>query len=356
MTAGDRREVAAHGHITQEDGYRRDLASLVERIRSLNPPDLASRFATHCGITAGSFQQATPVQEGMVAAVDGSNALVVESGSFSIAAVRAAACGFSAGIRAFRSVTPLHVATLGREAQDRSFADLYLECFGTEPETTISDDDPDRAAAVLRDTLEYWVALRAAERLSAGDLLVLDGALRVSHASHDPVLVRLMKTCAKRRIHLVAVTKRTAATWGGGFPLVPAAVLLAASLSVPAPWFLPVDESCLDTTRFSQWKHGALVIAALHPRSPLAFKIEVPAPSDGAEVRRIVSLLAGWSDDGRVTGYPYPLLDVHRTARIRADAVQQVKNDLMAGMGGAGLDLSRFRDLFGDYHGELERY
>lgn len=342
--------------MTLGDEYRRDLASLVQRIRSLNPPDLASRFAVHWGISADSFQKASPVQEGTVAAVDGSNAVVVESGSFSIAAVRAAACGFSAGVRSFRSVTPLRLATLGHEAQDRSFADLYLECFGAEPETPLSDDDPDRAAAVLRDTLEYWVALRTAERLGAGDLLVLDGALRVSHASHDPVLVRLVKTCAKRRVLLVAVTKRTAATWGGGLPLVPAAVALAASLSIPSPWFLPVDESLLDTTRFSQWRHGALVIAALHPRSPLAFKIEVPAPADGTEVRRIVSLLAGWSDDGRVTGYPYPLLDVHRTARIRADAVQQVKNDLMAGMGGAGLDLSRFRGLFGDYHGELERY
>ncbi|MDD1657680.1 MAG: DNA double-strand break repair nuclease NurA [Methanomicrobiales archaeon] len=347
---------AGNGRRTDRDEYRRDLSTLVERIRSLNPPDLASRFAAHCGILAGSYQQVTPVQEGTVAAVDGSNAVVVESGSFSIAAVRAAACGFSDGARAFRSVTPLRLATLGREAQDRSFADLYQECFGAEPETRLSDEDPDRAAAVLRDTLEYWVALQAAERLSAGNLLVLDGALRVSHASHDPVLVRLMKTCAKRRVHLVAVTKRTAATWGGGFPLVPAAVALAASLSIPPPWVLPMDESRLDTTRFSQWKHGALCIAALHPRSPLAFKIEVPAPADQAEVRRIVSLLAGWSDDGRVTGYPYPLLDVHRTARIRADAVQQVKNDLMAGMGGAGLDLSRFRNLFGDYHGELERY
>jgi hypothetical protein len=342
--------------MTEEDEYRRDLASLRERIRSLNPPDLAGRFAAHCGFTRASFQAITALQQGTVAAVDGSNAMVVESGSFSIAAFRAAACGFADGARAFRSVTPLRLATLGREAKDRSFADLYLECFGTEPETPVSDDDPDRAAAVLRDTLEYWVAQRTAERLAAGDLLLLDGALRVSHASHDPVLIRLMKTCAKRRVHLVAVTKRTAATWGGGFPLVPAALLLADSLSVPAPWVLPVDETLLDTTRFSQWKHGALVIAALHPRSPLAFKIEVPAPADAGEVRRIVSLLAGWSDDGRVTGYPYPLLDAHRTARIRADAVQQVKNDLMAGMGDAGLDISRFRDLFGDYHGELERY
>ncbi|MDD1654714.1 MAG: DNA double-strand break repair nuclease NurA [Methanomicrobiales archaeon] len=342
--------------MTAEDEYRRDLASLRERIRSLNPPDLAARFAAHCGFTRDSFHEAFPLQQGTVAAVDGSNALVVESGSFSVAAVRAAVCGFSDGSRAFRSVTPLRLATLGREAKDRSFADLYMECFGTEPETPVSDDDPERAAAVLRDTLEYWVAQRTAERLAAGDLLILDGALRVSHASHDPVLIRLMKTCAKRRVHLVAVTKRTAATWGDGFPLVPAVVLLAGSLSLTAPWFLPVDETLLDTTRFSQWKHGALVIAALHPRSHLAFKIEVPAPADLAEVRRIVSLLAGWSDDGRVTGYPYPLLDAHRTARIRADAVQQVKNDLMAGMGEAGLDLSRFRDLFGDFHGELERY
>lgn len=342
--------------MTIEDEYRRDLASLVDRIGLLDPRDLHTRFASSFGLDAGSYRRVEPVQEGTIAAVDGSNALLLDCGCLSVAVLRAAACGFSAGARRFRSVTPLRLATLGQEARDGSFAALYRECFGTDPEASVKDDDPHGTTAVMRDTLEYCVALGTAERLREGDLLVLDGALRVTHASHEPVLLRLIRTCAKRGIQLCAVTKRTAITWGGGLPLVPAALSLSKAHSIPPPWVLRVGEEGLDVTPYRQWRHGVPCIAALHPRSPLAFKIEVPAPTDDDTLAGIISRLAGWADDGRITGYPYPLLDAHRTARIPADALQQVRNDLLAGLGEGGFDPRRFQDLFGDLHAEFARY
>jgi hypothetical protein len=208
----------------------------------------------------------------------------------------------------------------------------------------------------MRDTLEYWAALTTAGRLKRGDLLVLDGALRITHASHEPVILDLLRTCARKGIHLCAVTKRTAITWGGGLPLVPAALALAEAHSVTPPWVLRLGEGGLDVTPYRQWRHGVPCVAALHPRSPLAFKIEVPAPTGDDALEAMVSRIAGWSDDGRVTGYPYPLLDAHRTARIPADALVRARNDLLAGLGRSGLDPRRFYDLFGDIHDEFARY
>jgi hypothetical protein len=339
-----------------DEEYRRDLDLLVGRIGSLGPPDLHNRFAESFGLDAGSYRRVRPVQEGTVAAVDGSHAMLLDAGCISVAVLRAAACGFSAGARRFRSVTPFRLVTLGREDSDGSFSGLYRECFGTEPEATVRDDEPEKAAAVMRDTLEYRAALEAAGRLARGDLLLLDGALRVTHASHEPVLLNLIRTCAKRGIHLCAVTKRTAITWGGGLPLVPAALALAEAHSVTPPWVLRVGEEGLDVTPYRQWRHGVPCVTALHPRSSLAFKIEVPAPTGDDALEAMVSRLAGWSDDGRVTGYPYPLLDAHRTARIPADALVRARNDLLAGVGRAGLDPRRFHDLFGDIHDEFARY
>jgi hypothetical protein len=342
--------------MTLDGEYREDLALLVERISGLDPPDLESQFASCFDLDAESYLRVKPSQEGTIAAVDGSNAMLLDAGCIAVALLRASVCGFSAGSRQFRSVTPLRLATLGREERDGSFSGLYHECFGRDPEATVRDDEPGRTAAVMRDTLEYWVALKATERLGRGDLLVLDGALRVTHASHEPVQVQLIRTCAKKGIHLCAVTKRTAITWNGGLPLVPAALSLARAHSITPPWVLRIREEGLDLTPYRQWRHGATCVAALHPRSSLAFKIEVPEPADDAALKETVSLLAGWSDDGRVTGYPYPLLDAHRTARIPADALQQVKNDLLAGAGQAGFDLDLFHDLFGDIHDEFARY
>jgi hypothetical protein len=345
--------------MTLEGEYRQDLAVLVDRIRGLDPPDLGKRFSSSFDLDSESYWRIQPSREGTVAAVDGSNTMLLDAGCISVTLFRAAVCGFSGGGRSFRSVTPLRMAALGREARDASFAGLYRECFGSDPEATVQDDEPERTAAVLRDTLEYWVALSAAERLGRGDLLVLDGALRVTHASHEPVLVRLIQRCARKGIHLCAVTKRTAITWGGGLPLVPAALSLAKSFSITPPWILRVREEGLDTTPFRQWRHGAICVSALHPGSSQAFKIEVPGPTEDPALRKTISLLAAWADDGRVTGYPYPLLDAHRTARIPADALQKVKNDLLTvltGMGQSGFDPRFFQELFGDLHDEFARY
>ncbi|HVN66555.1 MAG TPA: DNA double-strand break repair nuclease NurA [Methanomicrobiales archaeon] len=342
--------------MTERDEYREDLTLLVGRIRDLDPPDLAARFASHFSFDAGSFRRVEPVQDGILAAVDGSNAMLLDAGCLAVTLVRAAACGFSGGGRRFRSLTPTRVLALGREARDGTFSGLYRECFGTDPEATVRDDEPARTAGILRDTLEYWVALQASRRLSRGDLLVLDGALRVTHASHDPVMKELVRTCRSGGIRLCAVTKRTAVTWGGGYPLVPASLSLARARAIAPPWFLRINEEKLDITPYSQWRHGEAYVAALHPRSPLAFKLEVPEGTGDPDLGEIVARLAGWSDDGRVTGYPYPLLDAHRAARITADALGQAKNDLLAGLdlkdGGHG----RFQELFGDLHDEFARY
>jgi len=342
--------------MTIEDEYRQDLTVLLGRICRLGPPDIHTRFASCFGLDGGSYRRVKPARVATIAAVDGSNAMILDAGCISIALLRAAACGFSAGARQFRSVTPLRLVTLGQEARDGSFSGLYRECFGTDPEATVRDDEPARTAGVMRDTLEYWVAIRAAERLVRGDLLVLDGALRVTHASHEPVLVRLIQTCAMKGIHLCAVTKRTTLTWGGGLPLVPAAIALAKAHSITPPWVLRVGEEGLDVPPYRQWRHGASCVTALHPGSSLAFKIEVPVPTGDDAIEEIVSRLAGWANDGRVTGYPYPLLDAHRTARIPADAIQQVKNDLLTSIGQSGFDPRWFHDIFGDIHDEFARY
>jgi hypothetical protein len=342
--------------MTIEEEYREELAGLVERMRALDPPDLADRFASVFGLDPGSFQRVEPTQTGIIAAVDGSNAMLLDAGCLFVTLLRAAACGFSGGTRQFRAMTPLRLMNLGQEARDLSFSGLYRECFGADPDSGIRDDEPERTAGIMRDTLEYWAALRAIERLGRGDLLVLDGALRVSHASHEPVILDLVRITARKGIHLCAVTKRTAITWGGGLPLVPAALALAREYGTKPPWVLRLPAEGLDLTPYPQWRHGIPCIAALHPGSPLAFKIEVPVPTGDGALHAIVSRLAAWSDDGRVTGYPFPLLDAHRTARIPADTVRQVKNQLLAGMGASGTDLRRYLDLFGDVHDEFARY
>ena len=59
-----------------------------------------------------------------------------------------------------RSITPLTLVTIGPGHRNHDFDELYQDCFGIPPHKGLDNADPERASAILRDTLEYWVALQ----------------------------------------------------------------------------------------------------------------------------------------------------------------------------------------------------
>ncbi|WP_158491373.1 hypothetical protein [Methanoregula formicica] len=101
-----------------------------------------------------------------------------ESGSMSLAVVRAAETTFRDMERTRRSVTPLHFSLIGPEEENPDFPVLYVDCFGQPPGKPLKNEDRARAAEVLRDTVEYWVTETMARELGAGALLLRDGLER----------------------------------------------------------------------------------------------------------------------------------------------------------------------------------
>jgi hypothetical protein len=273
-----------------------------------------------------------------------------------LALVRAAQTTFLEMERSRRSLTRLTFALIGPEANNQDFPILYTDCFGHPPGTVLSNEDRSRAAGILRDTLEFWVAEQMARELSPGALLLRDGPLRVSHASHDPVLTRIGLACREKDIGLAGVSKRSAATWGGGHPLLPAMYGLAQSYNVQAPWWIRIDPAILDHTQFLQWQHGDMYVACLHSRARSPLKIELLHNINDGQVRQIMDRLAACSGDGRLPGYPYPLFDAHRMVVLTEDLVEQVNSDLMGSIARSGIDRQTYEILFGDYHDEFARY
>ena len=189
----------------------------------------------------------------------------------------------------------------------------------------------------------------------AGALLLRDGPLRVSHESHNPVLTRIALTCKDREIGLAGISKRSAATWGGGHPLLPSVFGFAKAHGIKAPWWIKIDPAILDHAAFPQWQHGEMYVACLHPRSKGPLKIELPRDTK-RDAGEIMDRLAGCSADGRIPGYPYPLFDAHRTVALTEEIVEQVKGDLLGRLAEAGIDRQTYEILFGDYHDEFARY
>jgi hypothetical protein len=332
------------------------VATALQAIAAHVPEDLIARFAEESGIRQGEFHRIEPGPAGTVTGVDGSNAMVLDGGSIAIAAIRAARTMFTGNVRAGRAMTPLTLVTIGPGHRNHDFDRLFADCFGAPPHKALDNADPERASAILRDTLEYWVALQAAKTAPAGSLLLLDGAMRVSSQNHEPVLAEILEIASNRGIRVAAVAKRTKATWGGGHPLLVALAGLVAEYEIGGPWWIRIDPHLIDHTEYRQGRHGELYVASLHPRVSRPLKLELPKGTDEAAAAATLQALAACSGDGRIPGYPYPLLDAHRMVAITDELAGQVQQDLRAGLTNRGIQHRRFEDLFGDLHDEFERY
>ncbi len=336
--------------------YHRDLNEAVKQLYGLCPSDLGERFGRESGLDASDFCYCGTEAKCRVAAVDGSNSMILEAGLYSIAAVRAVVSCFAGGRREFLSATPIRLVRLGMENEVEDFISIYERCFGSPPESGLPGDDRSDAVGVIRDTLEHSAALHALDRIGAGDLLLLDGGLRVSHASHRPVLNDLLVKAGANGALVAGVSKHSTVTWGDGLPLVLSVDRYARRCGIRPPYYVRIPEELMDRHRYGQWQRGVVYVAKLHPRTPRAFKIEVPDYADEKAVRDTFQACAAYADDGRIPGYPYPLLDAHRKVRITEDIRENIYNDLIAEMNRTGMNREDFVQLFGDYHDEFNRY
>ncbi|WP_321507450.1 DNA double-strand break repair nuclease NurA [uncultured Methanoregula sp.] len=336
--------------------YEESVSRALVHIAAHVPGDLVALFADKSGITKDDIHPITRVPSGMVSAVDGSNAMILEGGSISLAAIQAARTTFLANERHNRASTPLTLVTIGPGHRNLDFPVMFEECFGVPPHKGLDNSDLEKAVNALRDTLEYWVTRETAKTLPAGALLLIDGALRVSSQNHEPVLSSIITTAQERGLLLAAVAKRTRATWGGGHPLLPAVSGLTDQFDISGPWWIKIDEHLLDHTEYRQGRHGEIFVASLSSRVPRLLKMELPKGTSVETIAATMHAIAACSGDGRIPGYPYPLLDAHRTVAIDESRVMQIQQDLKAGLSKQGMRNRTFEDLFGDLHDDFERY
>lgn len=342
--------------MTVKKSYEESITLIIERISHQMPYDLVEQFREFSQLNKADIHPIQGSSAGIVSAIDGSNAIIAESGSFALAAIRAAHTDFFGEERHARAITPITVVSVGPEDESEDFKVLMSDCFGRFPEKGLLNNDAERVSAILRDTLEYWIALTQAKTLPEGSLLLLDGALRVTDQNHDPVLHEIIRTAQDRGVLLAAITKRTKATWGGGHPLLPSVAGFVREAGISGPWWMRIDEHLLDSAVYKRGRQGDLYVASVHPTKHFPLKLELPKGTDKQTVEMIMSSIVACSDDGRIPGYPYPLLDAHRTVVIDQTLTEQIRQDMMRGFSAQGMNREIFDLLFGDIHDDFKRY
>lgn len=338
----------------EDSSYRDDINSAAGYISEMCSDENLKRIVENIPVARGDFRSIESGFDSAVAAVDGSNSLVLESGSFSVTAIRAVSVAFRDGERFFTKTTPMRVPRISNMHVSGEYRKLYKECFGAEPENPL-EDEPSRSASVFRDTLEYWTAKETIKELGEGDCLMLDGSLRTSHASHDPVLSDIVRDCGNMGIFLVSISKRNSLTWDG-CPLDIALDAVASELGIKAPWYIEVPEDVPEQKRHEQWHRGRTYIIRMHPASRIVLKAEIPKYADEEYAEKIFSACAAYSGDGRIPGYPYPLMEAHRECCITQEICDIIRQDLIKNIDRRGIDRTRYNRIFGDLHDEFARY
>ncbi len=320
--------------------YIQDVIRVVAEIRRRRGEGDGETFLSAKQIQKADFIPIVSAADRPVTAIDGSNATVYSTPFFNLIVCRGAMPGYQNQERSSLRLTSWRIFRIG-EGQDEDYTELYSEYFGRAPDALLETGNTLAAEAAFRDTIEYGLAVIAARESEPGTLLLLDGALYAEHPSHTAILEEIKGICRERGLLLAAVTKNAGATWDGVHPIVPAAMRAAGELGIRPPWYLRIEEG---------------YVACLHPRAERAFLVTLPHGYSEEEVAAVFSALASYAGDGRVVGYPYPLMDAHRQAVIRSDQVQRIRHDIIAGCSTQSINYEGYEEILGDYHDELNRY
>ena len=271
-------------------------------------------------------------------AVDGGQALVADARCLQLLVTRASRVRFVAGSCVLEEEGPLRAAVLGLGEGAAARAALALE--GLAPDCAVDTN-------LLRDRWEWDAVERCIEEAAAGALVLVDGDLQPDWRIPSSFLARLLERAASRGVVVAGVTKHSSLSRGGA-PLLGQLEVEAADLfGERARWWAPVARVRSDVGEGLQ-----VVAARLDPDARFAFRIDLPASVDAAEV---LGSLAALADDAAFPGYPYPLTVADRLAACPGWLRQEVRMQLDDHFDRAGVPPEVRERAFADRHGLMER-
>jgi len=167
---------------------------------------------------------------------------------------------------------------------------------------------------LLRVELEF--AYRVAQRLRAGDYLLLDRGLAIPPYLKDSTVRtfnKLERLLVSKGVVLVGISKKCRIKLNTGESLIGYVVSLAERRLPGVSWYYyPVfSESAMP-----EWMYGEIVIAKFSEFSEAAFRVDLSEQClRTRDMERVMGELA-FIQDLATPGYPYPLKAVHDMSRI----------------------------------------
>jgi hypothetical protein len=275
-------------------------------------------------------------------AVDGGQALVADARCLQLGVTRAARVRFRDG-ECLEFEGELQARLVGCGEERAVAADLGLDI----------RLDAKIDLNLLRDR-EEWVAVeQCIAEAERGAVVLVDGDLVPDWRIPSRWLKGLFERADAAGVTLVGITKRSSLARGGA-PLLGQLELEAEALLGPrSMWWTPVARTRPDVDPTGVGAGIQVVAARLDPDARFAFRIDLPGEVDA---ERVLSALAGLSDDAAFPGYPYPLTVADRLAAcpgwLRDEAWLEVEGHFDR----VGVPYDVRERAFADRHGLMERF
>lgn len=301
--------------------------SIITRIKSIDSkkPELFDPAGKTFMFSKDNFSKITSGSDTETVYIDGSNAEILGSNNFSLQFVRVCAASYKGKNRQWTIREEFYA--LAQATTDGNQLRYEIRFF---PEQTILSLNPyddtlrngtqriSLAAAgdFARQKAEYSLAEKAAERMTSG-VIVRDGSLKPIVTGEEEWLTQLILKAGNHGVSVAGLSKTTDMISTAGKDFIAA---VAKEAPKGAWYYRPIVEHRLVDT----------ILAKLHERSQHTFKIEVAKPSD---IGKTISAIAANSRDPVFVGYPYGLVDAHKSCIVTNQEKREIRQvfELRAG-------------------------
>ncbi len=257
--------------------------------------------------------------------VDGGNAEILASPSFSLHLIRVYYCTYenkkrisSKRYEFWSLAKPIFDDKLIYEVNMIGYSPLGKKISFDPSDQTLKEGVYDANISKFGSIIRRFAELSAANSVAEGklaDIIVLDGSLQQSFVGEDAYLKNLIDNCHENNIKLAAISKTNNILTNKGR----AATVMLNKLAPSGAWYCDIVHKKED---------GApkICFARLHPNSKHIFRIDYF--DEG-----LFETLTDHSKDPIFLGYPYGLIEADSFARIPNREKQLLKTMLLAKLG-----------------------
>ncbi|MBI4143254.1 DNA double-strand break repair nuclease NurA [Candidatus Woesearchaeota archaeon] len=316
-----------------DEAVEKILKSLDESVMTAGYPKFSGKGYRAYRIDAKNFHEIKKEESGRKTAfVDGGNAEIISSASFSLNVIRICYVTYKnnrkIGLKKFEIIAFIHSISKDNEIHYQvSFFNQHPldldEMYFSSLDYTLMLGTNRAEISSVANAIRRFAELRIAKSIAderIADFIVLDGNLQSTISGEKSFLDELYESCANNDAVLAALSKTSSLFTDNGNSM----SIVLGRIGPPKAWhYHPIAE-------ISNPEHKAeMFFAKFHEKSKHVFRFEI-FNQHKARAEEAISILAANCKDPIFIGYPYGLVEADKIARVGNSEKESLRTMILA--------------------------